>query len=176
MKYILITNIIYELTNSYDYFTNEELYIKIENNLYNNRFDLNILNNNFWNYNDKIFIPFSDKLVIKIFDKDISKDDVVFCEEFDIGNEYKKNNLQLKYQIIEIVDIAVYTNEKTKILSEIDYLSNQNDRKVVIINTLKQKIKNLNDYNRVCLMKNKDLEKKINSLNKLKMDIIKLLN
>lgn len=171
MKYILIYNIFYKLTEKFDYFGKEELYIIIGNEEKNYKFFLNPLENNYWNYTNDILIPYNTSLNIKIYDKDISNDDVVLNEEFKIGGNNTINNLKIEYKLVDVIESKLYETEKIKFLSEINHLFNTNNSKDIVIKTLKEKVRDLNSCNRVfelkikdILNKNKDLVSKITKI------------
>ena len=77
---------------------------------------------------------------------------------------------------MEIIESNIYEKDKIKMLSEINQISNINNKKDTIIKTLKEKIKDLNSCNRVFELKIKELLNKnkslLNKFNNIKEIII----
>ena len=176
MKYIQLSHILFKLTKKYDIFGKEELYILLSTKTHKYKVNLNSLDNNIWEYKDTIYIPYCDSIIFDIYDKDIAYDDVVQKEEFNIGDIKSKNNLTIEYEIVEVIDSVIYQEDKDNLLSELNFLSVQNDRKDIINKTLKDKNKKLNLCIRVYEIKIKELENKNSVLNIMKDKIGEIIN
>ena len=175
MKHIHISHILFKLTKKYDIIGKKELYVVICNETYNYKFHLNSRDDNIWEYCKTIYIPFCNIITLTIYDNDIVYDDIIQKTEFNIGDIKSKDNLTIEYKIVEIIDSKMYHDENSKLLSQINNLSIQNNQQIEIKKTLKDKVKDLTACIRIYEIKIQDLEKINTELTNLKDEIKNLI-